>query len=565
MNNMQEAHASIAYDTEMPSFPLLPRQFGFAMHQHRSPARRSTPSRYRRALAATAVVCWLGLVAGWTCCAAEHPHVLLIYTDDQGYGDACCLNPESKVPTPNLDRLASEGLLFTDAHTSDTVCTPSRYGLLTGRYSWRTELKSGVFGAERPCLIDDERLTVASLLRQHGYRTGMVGKWHLGMDFPGVRGRRDWSQPIRDMPLDKGFDTFYGIPASLNYGILAWFEGRFAAVPPEQFTSKKPNSLAIDDYRIAPPYNSTTTTLDLPDRWGNVRGPIEVAADFVDAECLTRFTDRSIDWIRDWHAGPHAASPFFLYLAYTSPHKPVIPIEAFRGKSGAGSYGDFLMETDWHIGRLLDLLDELHLADNTLVIMTSDNGPETTWKKRLDRYGHRSNGIYREGKRSVYEGGHRVPFLVRWPARVAAGTRCNTPICQTDVVATLADILAAPLPDDAAEDSVSFYPAMTSTTPRPPRGPLIHHGAQGRFAIRSGDWKLVMPHRAATTELYNLATDPAEAHDVAKQHAAVVAKLTDELTTIVTQGRSTAGPPQPNDQPWWDDLTWIDPPREGSR
>ncbi len=174
----------------------------------------------------------------------DMPNVIVIYTDDQGFGDATCLNRDSKFITPNIDRLAHEGVLFTDGHCSDTVCTPSRYGLLTGRYSWRTELKRGVFQAERPCLIPDQRMTVASFLRDNGYQTGMVGKWHLGMDFPGTRTTRDWSQPVLDMPLDKGFDYFWGIPASMNYGVLAWFEGRFAKVPPTQYTSKKPNKIA---------------------------------------------------------------------------------------------------------------------------------------------------------------------------------------------------------------------------------------------------------------------------------------------------------------------------------
>ena len=188
---------------------------------------------------------------------AAKPNIIVIYTDDQGYGDASCLNADAKFKTPNLDRLAREGVTFTDAHCSDTVCTPSRYGLLTGRYAWRTELKRGVMGAEHACLIADGRMTLASLLRDNGYATAMVGKWHLGMDFPGDRQNRDWTEPVRDMPLDKGFDYFYGIPASLNYGVLAWFEGRHAKVPPTMYTQKKPNKMAISDYRIMPPYEQS--------------------------------------------------------------------------------------------------------------------------------------------------------------------------------------------------------------------------------------------------------------------------------------------------------------------
>ena len=194
---------------------------------------------------------FFALLLASVACAAERPNVIVIYTDDQGYGDASCLNPKAKFKTPNLDRLAREGMIFTDGHCSDTVCTPSRYGLLTGRYSWRTILKRGVFGAEKECLIKDDRVTLASLFRDNGYHTAMVGKWHLGMDFPGTKGKRDWTQPVKDMPLDKGFDYFWGIPASMNYGVLAWFEGRYAKVPPTLYTSKKPSKIAIQDYRIA--------------------------------------------------------------------------------------------------------------------------------------------------------------------------------------------------------------------------------------------------------------------------------------------------------------------------
>ena len=521
-----------------------------------------TGSQQRQRHGTTLLVLCLSWLALTSYATAAQPNVLLIYTDDQGYGDASCLNPTSKISTPNLDCIAQNGVTFTDAHSSDTVCTPSRYGLLTGRYSWRTELKRGVLGAERPCLIDDGRPTIASLLRNHGYQTAMVGKWHLGMDFPGVRGKRDWSQPTLDMPLDKGFDFFSGIPASLNYGILAWFEGRFAKVPPTQFTSKKPNPLAIDDYRIVPPYDPPPDELASPDQWGNVQGPIEVAPDFVDAECLTRFTDRAMAWITESQQSPRRTAPFFLYLAYTSPHKPVIPLERFRGKSKAGAYGDFLMETDWHIGRLLDHLITLGISDNTLVIVTSDNGPETTWKKRAERYGHQSNGPFREGKRSIYEGGHRVPFFAQWPDLIPAGSISTTPICQTDIFATLADMLGANLPEDAAEDSVSFYASLTAPDTPQIRAPMIHHAAQGRFAIRAGDWKLVMPHRRAAAELYNLRLDPSEAEDLAAAHPEHVARLTTEITEIVTRGRTRDGLPQSNDPPWWDDLSWITPPAE---
>lgn len=489
----------------------------------------------------------------------SRPNVIVIYTDDQGHGDASCLNEDSGVTTPNLDRLAREGLTFTDGHSSDTVCTPSRYGLLTGRYSWRTELKRGVFGAERPCLIEDDRMTLASLLKEYGYATAMVGKWHLGMEFPGTRKDRDWTQPVRDMPLDKGFDYFFGIPASMNYGILAWFEGRHAAVPPTRYTQKKPNQLAISDYRIKPPYQPTVRDVGGTDPTGKTKGKLEVAPDFVDSECLTRFTDKAIEWITGRAEAARGGKPFFLYLPYTSPHKPVIPIERFRGRSQVGAYGDFLLETDWHVGRILDLLDREGLAENTLVLFTSDNGPENTWKTRLESYGHDSSGIYREGKRSIYEGGHRVPFLVRWPAEVSAGAVSTRPVCQTDLLATLADLIGAELPPDAGEDSTSFAPVLLGETPSGDRPPMIHHSARGRFAIRDRKWKLVMETRRQKRELYDLSRDPAEQRNVIDAHRQIAQRLTEKITEIIRDGRSTPGPAQANDTPWWNDLVWMKP------
>lgn len=478
--------------------------------------------------------------------ANENPSIIIIYTDDQGYGDASCLNAKSKFQTPNIDRLASEGLTFTDGHCSDTVCTPSRYGLLTGRYSWRTELKRGVFGAERTCLIPDNRMTIASLLGKQGYRTAMVGKWHLGMDFPGTYRQRDWKKPTRDMPLDKGFDYYWGIPASMNYGVLAWFDGRFPETPPTLYTRKKPNKIALSDYRIKPPYQAQPT----------MPRDLEVATDFVDSDCLTRFTDQAINWLTT-HQQQHADTPFFLYLPLTSPHKPVIPLERFRGQGSAGAYGEFMIETDYHVGRILDYLDEAKLNKNTLVIFTSDNGPEKTWQERATKFQHQSNGIYREGKRSIYEGGHRVPFILRWPAKVKAGRKWTRPVCQTDILATLAELVGQQLPANAGEDSVSFLNVLSGGGNQPQRPPMIHHGMQGRYAVRSANWKLVMETKKTGRELYNLASDPRESTNVLKQHPEIVRELTEKITSIVNRGRTTTGPTVKNDAPWWPDLTWI--------
>lgn len=518
---------------------------------------RSEGRRYGTTYAFVALMRAAILIAASACATwAARPNVILIYTDDQGFGDASCLNADSKFKTPNIDRLAREGISFTDGHSSDTVCTPSRYGLLTGRYSWRTTLKRGVFGAEKPCLIADGRMTIASLLRDHGYDTAMVGKWHLGMDFPGEAGNRDWTKPVKDMPLDKGFDYFFGIPASMNYGVLAWFEGRFAKVPPTLYTAKKPNRIAISDYRIQPPYESTPK--ETKTKLG-VMG-METAPDFVDSECLTRFTDKAIEWMAGKADSARNGKPFFLYLPYTSPHKPVIPLPEFRGQGEAGAYGEFMIETDHHLGRVLDFLDQEKLANDTMVIFTSDNGPETTWKARRKKFKHASNHIYREGKRSIHEGGHRVPFFVRWPAGTRnPGRDWTGSVCQTDVLATIADVVGVSLPPNAGEDSVSFLPALKNEQPSP-RSPMIHHAINGRMAIRDGNLKLCMAHgKQDRVQLFDLQADPVEQQDIAAQRPEDVHRLTRKITEIVRSGRSTPGPAQKNDTEYWKDLTWMTP------
>jgi arylsulfatase A len=282
---------------------------------------------------------------------------------------------------------------------------------------------------------------------------------------------------------------------------------------------------------------------------------LEVAPDFIDSACLTRFTDEAIKWLKD-HQENHD-QPFFLYLPFTSPHKPVIPLPAFRGQGKAGAYGEFMIETDYHVGRLLDYLDQAGLARDTMVIFTSDNGPEKTWQERTTRYQHQSNGIYREGKRSIYEGGHRVPFIIRWPAQVKAGRTWNQPVCQTDILATCAELTNATLPANAGEDSVSFLDVLTEKNQQPERPPMIHHSMQGRYAVRSGEWKLVMETRKTGRELYNLANDPRESKNILEQHPQIVAELTRKITMVVNRGRTTAGPAVKNDTPWWPDLTWI--------
>ena len=492
------------------------------------------------------------------------PNIVVIYTDDQGYGDMSALNPHAKFQTPHLDRLAREGITFTDGHCADTVCTPSRYALLTGRYSWRTSLKSGVLHAEGDCLITKDRMTVASLLQQNGYKTAMFGKWHLQMKFPGSIGKRDWTRPITEGPTERGFDTFFGIPASMNYGVLTFIENTRVTDPPSLWTRKKPDK-ERNTFRFMPPYDTER------------QGPedIEIAPSFRDDICLRVCTEKTLDYIAHHAAAAKAGKPFFIYFALNSPHLPHSVAPEFVGKSRVGAYGDFMRETDHRIGQVLAALDTHGLTQDTLVFLSSDNGAETGYAERLKQYEHASSGGFKGGKRDIYEGGHHVPFVMRWPAVIKAGRTCDEPVGQVDLLATCADILGVKLPPNAGEDSYSLWAALRSDGyPRPLRGPLMHHSGSGYFAIREGPWKLnlfrgsggslkpafVQPKPGEPLfELYNLQSDPGETADVYAQHVDVANRLKAIATKIVRDGRSTPGTVQKNDgPPLWPELaTWI--------
>ncbi|NQV26865.1 MAG: sulfatase-like hydrolase/transferase, partial [Rhodopirellula sp.] len=366
---------------------------------------------------------------------------------------------------------------------------------------------------------------------------------------------------VQDMPLDKGFDYFYGIPASLNYGVLAWFEGRHARVPPTVFTAKKPNKRHVD-YRIMPPYQAT------PEETRQVVGKLgmEVAPDFIDNQCLTQFTNKAIEWMTGKAASAKDGKPFFVYLPYTSPHYPVCPLPEFHGKGDCGGYGEFVIETDHHVGRILDFLSKSGLDENTMIVFTSDNGPENSWKQRIEDFGHHSNGPYRGGKRDIYEGGHRVPFFVRWPNGIfQPGRAFDGLVGQTDLLTTIAKIIGASLPDNAGEDSQSFASVLKNPVPNHSRLPIVSHGANGRFAITAGKMKLVMPHRQEKTELYDLSSDPGETQNVLNRFPKQAETLQKQLTEIVCHGRTTLGAKQPNDTGYWSDLTWLTPARYATR
>mgnify|MGYP000706951414 CR=1 FL=1 len=499
------------------------------------------------------------------------PNIIIIYTDDQGYGDVSALNPDAKFQTPNIDRIAKEGVIFTDGHSSDGVCTPSRYSLMTGRYSWRTSLKRGVLGADGPCLIEPGRMTIASLLRNQGYQTAMIGKWHLQMDFVGKKGQdRDWSAPFKEGPIEHGFDYFFGIPASMNYGILTYLENDRVLDPPVLWTKKKKvtdprsfrDAVRPNDYRMTPPFDKEP---------GEGGGWIEAAPSFNDELVLETFAAKAESYIEE---ASKKNKPFFLYLPLTSPHLPHCTHPDFQGRSDCGNYGDFMEETDHRVGQVLKALDYHGIAENTLVIFSSDNGAETNYQYQRATHGHYSSLHFKGGKRDIYEGGHRVPFLMRWPAGIAAGSQIDTPVCQTDFLATIAAIVGLALPDEAAEDSYNLLPALRGEKSEAfIRGPVIHHSASGHFAIREGKWKLNMFRGSGGSlkpnfvepgpgepifELYDLEADPGETQNLYFDYPEIVEQLTEEITKIIKKGRSTPGLSQDFVKSNWQQLTWME-------
>lgn len=484
--------------------------------------------------------------------AAEKPNIIFILCDDLGYGDVHCLNPQhGLIPTPSFDRLAKEGMVFTDAHSGSAVCTPTRYGILTGRYSWRTRLQSGVLGGFSPPLIEAGRLTVPAMLKQHGYATAAIGKWHLGLAWPhktgaqfgdGILGNAqdgkamnsvDWTKPILDGPTTLGFDSFFGISASLDMPPFVYIRNdRVTAVP----TAEK--------------------------KW--VRsGP--AAADFEAVDVLPALTAEAVSVVKARAEAARAGKPFFLYVALNSPHTPVVPEKAWQGRSGLGDYADFVIQTDDAIGQVLAAIDATGLASNTLVIATSDNGfsPAGDPQRQLRQKGHQPSAEFRGYKADIWDGGHRIPFIARWPGRVKAGTTSSQMISLNDLMATCAELVAAKLPSNVGEDSVSILPALTGATSGPLREALVHHSINGSFAIRQGNWKLELcpgsggwsdpkPGSAEerslpTVQLYDLGSDLGEQKNLEAQHPEIVARLSALLQKYLDDGRSTPGSKQTND------------------
>jgi len=438
--------------------------------------------------------------------AAAPPNIVVVLCDDLGYGDVQCLNPErGKIPTPNVDSLAKQGMTFTDAHSGSSVCTPTRYGLLTGRYSWRSRLQAGVSSGYRPCLIAPDRPTVASFLKAQGYHTAIIGKWHLDFQYldpasgkPVKRPKKGKVAPvgtkIPDGPTTRGFDTYHGFHHARDMkGVIE---------------------------------NDTVVEHDEP------------------INMLPRLAREAVQYI-DARSGGPPGQPFFLYVPLSSPHTPIVPTKEWQGKSGINPYADFVMQTDAVFGDILAALDRNGFTDNTLVIFSSDNGcSKAAGFPALNRHGHHPSAHLRGSKADIWEGGHRIPFIVRWPDKVAAGSINDQLICLTDLFATTAALLGKPLPKGSAEDSVSFLPAFSGKPIASTRNGVIHHSISGHFAYRTGKWKLCLakgsggwtapkeksvPADAPEAQLYDLKEDPAEKTNLYALRPEVAAELLKQL------------------------------------
>lgn len=515
------------------------------------------------------------------------PNVILVFVDDLGIGDISCFNQNSQIQTLNIDALAQRGMRFTDSHATSAVCTPSRYGLLTGRYNWRSRLKSGVLMGEAEPLIERGRMTMANLFHQAGYFTACVGKWHLGMGWqklesvddnlygateeirawkaesanPGKGPRKavldtigvDFSKPVLSGPRSYGFDYFYGLNASLDQPPYTYIEN--------EMVTKMPDHL------------SGTWPLDrggatMQQQWQ--RGP--AAEGFHPRDVLPHLNQKVLELIEE-----HAHEPFFLYYPTPAVHGPLLPLPEFEGKSGLNLYADVVLQLDDMMGQLTEKLKSLGIWENTIVIFTSDNGCSGVADyPTLKKLGHDPSGGYRGKKVDIWEGGHREPTIVSWPGRYAEGQSCDRMVCHADFFRTFADMLGVNVPDEAGEDSFSLLPLLQGED-RSVRENMVHHSGAGYFSIREGKWKLELcPHNGGPLggamgenmmeptcseevpyQLYDLEKDPGEKVNLAASHKELIDQMKEDLLRLVDAGRSTPGKPQKNTVPSWDRLDEI--------
>ncbi len=484
--------------------------------------------------------------------SAERPNIVFILADDLGFGDVGCYNSESKVPTPNLDRLAREGMRFTDAHSPSTVCTPTRYSLLTGRMAFRTGMRGVFTGVGGPCMIEEERLTLPQLLRDKGYATAMFGKWHVGMTFFDKSGapinkngleavkRIDYSRAVPDSPIHRGFDRFFGtVSCPTTDWLYAYVDGDRIPAPPTELLDRSP----LPKH----PYSRD-----------NRRGMIAPGFDLERVDLV--FLEKSREFLRS-HVEKKKDQPFFLFHSAQAVHLPSFPADEFKGKTKAGPHGDFIFELDWIVGELMKTLEELGVAEHTLVLFSSDNGPEVTSVIHM-RSDHAHDGArpWRGMKRDQWEGGHRVPLIARWPGKVRPGTTSDQTVSLTDLFATCAAIVGTEIPQSAGEDSVSFLRVLTGEQgDEPVRQYTLQQTISLALSIRRGPWKyldhkgsggnnyqrgrlkdFVLPEKNpdAPGQLYHLGDDPGETTNLYSKHPGIVRELKSKLDAFVASGRS---------------------------
>lgn len=489
----------------------------------------------------------------------KRPNIIYVLADDLGYGDIGLYNPEGKISTPNLDALGAAGMQFTDAHTSSSVCTPTRYGIITGRYNWRSPIKSSVLTGNSKALIPKSRTTVASLLKKEGYKTAFIGKWHLGWDWvlknsevesgegwnPGDFDNIDFSKKVGNPPNSLGFTYSYGHCGSLDMAPYVYVENGMPTMVPDTVTESK-------------------------DKYGWWRkGP--TASDFIFDDVTPNFFRKSFNYIKNISKGK---DPFFLYLALPSPHTPILPTEEWKGKSDLNPYGDFMMMIDAYMGQLAAVIKEAGIEENTLVIFTSDNGcsPAADINEMIAR-GHSPNGILRGHKADIFEGGHRVPFMVKWPSKIKPNSKSDKTICTTDLLATCAEIVGVDLADNEGEDSFSMLPLFNDPNSKEyKREATVHHSINGSFAIRKDNWKMIFcpgsggwsapkPNSEGIGDLpkfqlYDLSKDPQETNNVYGQFHEVESAMTRLIVSYIDNGRSNPGEKQKNDPEGYGSKDW---------
>lgn len=467
----------------------------------------------------------------------KSPNIVFILADDLGYGDVSALNKESKLQTTNIDRLAKQGAVFTDAHSSSAVCTPTRYGILTGRYNWRSTLKNGVLYGYSPALIPQGRKTIAAVLKGKNYQTACIGKWHLGWEWNNIEKGKDsinFSKPIKNGPTTLGFDYFYGISGSLDMDPYVYVENDRPTALPDRITESKGMKM-----------------------WR--KGP--TASDFDHEQTLPNLINRAEKYIAE---KSEAKDPFFLYLALPAPHTPILPIKEFQGKSGLNPYGDFVLMVDAMVGRVMAALDKAGKGNNTILVFASDNGcsPSANFDE-LKAKGHNPSYIYRGHKADLFDGGHRIPCIVRWPAKVKPHIVEQT-ICLTDFFATFSAVTGYQLKDNEGEDSYNILPLLLNTRPQKMiREATVHHSIDGDFTIRKGNWKLLFSPGSGgwsapksndknikslpPYQLYNMESDPGESKNLCDEYPETVRELKSLMIKYIKDGRSTPGTPQKND------------------